>query len=77
MTNYQDLKHPAAAITVEDADMFDRMKKRGQKIVVHLKMGGQQYETTSDNVLAEIKGSKYPDEILLMGGHWDSWDVGS
>ncbi|CAD8186171.1 unnamed protein product [Paramecium pentaurelia] len=77
MTDYENIKYPAVAITVEDADMLDRMKKRGQKVVVEIKTGGQQYKTTSDNVFAEIKGYKYPDEILLMGGHWDSWDVGS
>ncbi|CAD8099986.1 unnamed protein product [Paramecium primaurelia] len=77
MTNYQNIKYPAVAITVEDADMIDRMRQRGQKVVIEIKTSGQQYKTTSDNILAEIRGSKYPDEILLMGGHWDSWDVGS
>ncbi|CAD8164736.1 unnamed protein product [Paramecium octaurelia] len=77
MTDYQNIKYPAVAITVEDADMIDRMRQRGQKVVIEIKTGGSQYKTTSDNVLAEIRGSKYPDEILLMGGHWDSWDVGS
>ncbi|CAD8184848.1 unnamed protein product [Paramecium octaurelia] len=77
MTNYQNIKYPAVAITVEDADMIDRMRQRGQKVVIEIMTSGQQYKTTSDNILAEIKGSKYPDEILLMGGHWDSWDVGS
>ena len=32
---------------------------------------------SSSNIVAEIKGSKYPDQILIMGGHIDSWDAGS
>jgi len=31
---------------------------------------------SSYNVIAELKGSVYPDEILVMGGHFDSWDIG-
>ena len=33
--------------------------------------------TTSYNVVADVKGSEYPEEVLVMGGHIDSWDVGS
>lgn len=54
------------------------MQDRGQKIVVHLVMESSwKANSESYNILAEIKGSKYPDQILLMGGHTDSWDTGS
>lgn len=68
---------PAAAISLETADMFQRMVDRGQTIVVRLQMEAH-YEgtTTSHNVIGEIVGSKFPQEIILMGGHIDSWDVG-
>jgi len=71
-------KIPAAAIALEDADMFDRMYKRGQKIVVNLYMGAYFNGTTSsNNLVGEIQGSKYPEKVILIGGHFDSWDVGS
>jgi len=41
--------------------MMDRMQKRGQKIVVELHIESEWYDTTSDNVIAEITGSQYPD----------------
>ena len=76
-----NLKHPkipAAAITLEDADMFQRMKDRGQKIVVNLYMEAKFLEKTiSHNVIGEIIGYEKPNEIVLMGGHLDSWDTGS
>lgn len=68
---------PAAAISIEDADMLQRMQDRGQKIRVHLEMYNEVYVGTSHNLIAEITGSQYPEEILLMGGHIDSWDTGS
>ena len=71
-------KVPTAAIPTEDADRFDRMSKRGQKIVVRLKMAAQFLpEAPSANVVGEIRGSEKPDEVVLLGGHVDSWDPGT
>lgn len=74
---YSD-KIPIAAITVEDAEMFQRMQDRGQKITLELVMENELVPNTySNNLVFEIQGSDKPDEILLMGGHIDSWDTGS
>jgi carboxypeptidase Q len=70
-------KIPHAAITVEDAMMIQRMYDRGDKIKIHLEMNAKTLpDIESRNVIAEIKGSEYPDEIIVLGGHIDSWDVG-
>ena len=70
-------KIPAAAVSIEDAHMVQRMADRGQKIVLSLHMEASFKErTTSANVVGEIKGYKYPHEVVLMGGHVDTWDVG-
>ena len=68
---------PAAAITVENAEMLQRMQDRGERIVVRLKMAAKTLPPVqSRNVIAEIKGSEKPNEVIVMGGHIDSWDVG-
>jgi carboxypeptidase Q len=68
---------PAAAVTVEDAEMMQRMQDRGEKIEVKLVMSARMMGMAqSHNVVAEIRGSERPDEIIVMGGHIDSWDVG-
>ena len=68
---------PGAAVTVEDAEMLSRMQERGERIVVTLKMEAQTLPPAqSRNVVAEIRGSERPDEIVVLGGHIDSWDVG-
>jgi carboxypeptidase Q len=70
-------KIPHAAITLEDAEMMQRMQDRGQKIVVRLKMSAQKLpDAPSRNVVAEITGREKPDEIIIVSGHIDSWDVG-
>ncbi len=71
-------KIPHAALSLEDAEMLSRMSKRGEKIVVKLKMSGKfaADSALSRNVIAEIKGTDKPDEIIAFGGHIDSWDVG-
>lgn len=70
-------KIPHAAITVEDADMIERMQARGQKVVVTLKMSAQTLpDVPSQNVMGELRGRELPDEVVVMGGHMDSWDVG-
>lgn len=68
---------PAAAISVEDAEMLQRMQDRGERVEVLLKMGARTLlPSRSHNVVAEIRGSERPDEVIVMGGHIDSWDVG-
>ncbi|WP_456424526.1 M28 family metallopeptidase [Rhodocaloribacter sp.] len=70
-------KIPHAAVTVEDAMMMQRMQDRGQKIVVRLYMEAQTLpDAPSRNVVAEIVGREKPEEVVVMGGHIDSWDVG-
>ncbi|MEQ9034963.1 MAG: M28 family metallopeptidase [Gracilimonas sp.] len=70
-------KIPHAAITVEDAMLIQRLYDRGEKIKINLNMQAETLpDTESRNVIAEIKGSEFPDEIIVMGGHIDSWDVG-
>jgi carboxypeptidase Q len=70
-------KIPNAAITVEDAEMLQRMQDRGQKIMVRLKMSATQLpDASSSNIVAEIIGREQPEEIVLVSGHMDSWDVG-
>ena len=70
-------KIPTAAISVEDAIMLQRMQDRGQGITVRLAMNARTLApATSYNVIGEIRGSERPDEVIVMGGHIDSWDVG-
>ncbi|CAG6015811.1 unnamed protein product [Menidia menidia] len=68
---------PTACITVEDAELMWRMAQRGQKIVVRLTMGAKTLpDADSFNTVAEIRGWQYPDQVVLLSGHLDSWDVG-
>lgn len=70
-------KIPAAAITIEAAEMLQRMNDRGDHPTVRLKMEAKFLpDAESANVIAEIRGSEKPDEVVLISGHFDSWDVG-
>lgn len=70
-------KIPHAAITIEDAKLLQRMQDRGQTITVNLDMSARTLpDAESRNVIAEIEGSMYPEEIIVIGGHIDAWDVG-
>jgi carboxypeptidase Q len=69
---------PAAAITTEDADRLQRMADRGSRIVVRLKMEAHfEADAPSANVVGEIRGREKPDEVVVVSGHLDSWDVGA
>jgi carboxypeptidase Q len=68
---------PAAALSVEDAMMLRRFQDRGQPVVLTLRMGARTLpDAASRNVVAEIVGRERPDEVVVLGGHIDSWDVG-
>lgn len=73
----QQPKIPTAAITIEAAELLQRTYDRGEHITLRLKMEAKFLDDVeSANVIAELKGSERPDEIVLIGGHFDSWDVG-
>lgn len=69
---------PAAAIASEDADRLQRMADRGDTVVVRLQMEARtDGDVESANVIGELRGRERPDEIVVVGGHLDSWDVGA
>jgi carboxypeptidase Q len=69
---------PAAAITAEDADRLQRMQNRGTVVRLRLKMEAKFLpDAQSYNVIGEIRGSERPEEVVVLGGHFDSWDVGT
>ncbi len=68
---------PAAAITIEDTEMIARLHSRGVPVVANLKMDARTLDDApSANVIAELRGREKPEEIVVIGGHIDSWDVG-
>jgi carboxypeptidase Q len=70
-------KIPTAALTIEVAEFLQRMNDRGDHPRLRLKMEAKFLpDAESANVIAELKGSEKPDEIVLISGHFDSWDVG-
>jgi carboxypeptidase Q len=67
---------PVAAISGEDADKLQRMQDRGQTIVIRMTLGAQTLpDVESANVVTELRGREKPDEVVLIGGHIDSWDL--
>jgi carboxypeptidase Q len=69
---------PAAAVTTEDADRLQRMVNRGNTVRLRLKMeAAMRPDADSFNVVGEIRGRERPDEVVVLGGHFDSWDVGT
>ena len=68
---------PHAAITVEDAELIARLQARGERVRLRLRMEARTLpDTLSRNVIAELVGREKPDEVVVLGGHIDSWDVG-
>lgn len=69
---------PAAALSVPDAQLLERMAARGKPVRVRLAMTSTVVEDApSWNVIGEFKGAIRPDEVVLVGGHLDSWDPGT
>jgi len=80
MLRYEDKvkKIPAGAISSPDADLLVRMLKRGKPVILKLKLLSQRLsEYTSHNVIAEMTGTSLPQEKIVIGGHLDSWDLGT
>ncbi len=78
-TRYEDgvKPIPGAQVSIEDAEWMQRDADRGRTIRVHLHMEAEMKpDAMSRNIIAEIRGSELPEEIVVFGGHIDSWDVG-
>jgi hypothetical protein len=72
------LRIPAAALSVPDAGQLDRLVAKGNPVRIKLVLTPRDLgPVTSQNVIAEIRGREKPDDIVLLGAHLDSWDLGT
>lgn len=68
---------PAGAVTAEDAELIAHLFVQG-KVRMHLTLTPQKLpDTTSYNVIGDLKGSEHPEQIVVVSGHLDSWDLGT
>jgi carboxypeptidase Q len=68
---------PAAAISSEDADLIAHLVKEG-RVRLHLTLTPQRLpDAVSYNVVADLKGSNQPEQVVIVSGHLDSWDLGT
>ncbi len=78
VTVYKDslIRIPGIGISTNDADYLSQALKSGQVKVSVISGGKMMGKRSAPTVIGEIRGSDFPDEIILIGGHLDSWDVG-
>src|SRR5580698_6061383 len=68
---------PAGAVTAEDADLIAHLAAQG-KVRMHLTLTPQKLpDTIGYNVIADLKGSEHPEQVVVVSGHLDSWDLGT
>ncbi|HVI53438.1 MAG TPA: M20/M25/M40 family metallo-hydrolase [Luteibacter sp.] len=80
VTGFTDPKQaiPAAALSLPDADQLERILKEGKPVTLKLDLDvGFAGTYEGANVIAEVTGRKYPNEVVAIGGHLDSWDLGT
>ena len=80
-TNYGDIpateKIPAAAISTNGAEALSAALRKNPKLSFYFRQSCKVYDDVlSYNVIGEIKGTTYPEKIIVVGGHLDSWDLG-
>lgn len=70
-------KIPSIAIGYKDADFLSAAVKEEPELEIKLKLSCKNFpDVLSYNVVGEIRGSEFPDEVIVVGGHFDSWDKG-
>jgi carboxypeptidase Q len=68
---------PAAAVSAEDADLIAHLAEQG-RVAMHLVLTPQTLaDVASHNVIADLKGSEHPEQVVIVSGHLDSWDLGT
>src|SRR5438128_7739107 len=78
-TNYANdaPKIPAGAVTAEDADLIAYLVRQGPVKMKLILTPQQLPDVESYNVIGDIKGSQYPEQVIIVSGHLDSWDLGT
>ena len=72
-----DRKIPAGAVSSEDADLIERLSRRGP-VLMHLLLTPEILpDVTSANVIADLQGDQFPQQIVIISAHLDSWDLGT
>jgi len=71
-------KIPAAAISTIDANLLSDLLKKEKSVSVTLQLSAKTFaDVPSFNVIGELRGTEFPKEVILVGGHLDSWDKGT
>ena len=74
---HNSMRIPAAAISTNGAQLLSSMLALNNDLKFYLKLDCKNFpDVSSHNVIGEIKGSEFPEEIIVVGGHLDSWDLG-
>lgn len=68
---------PGFALSAPDADTVSRLIAMGEPVRIRLSSTARTYQTTSQNVIGDIVGRSRPDEVIVLGSHMDSWDLGT
>ena len=68
---------PGFALAAPDADTVSRLIEMGETVRLRLSSTAHTYETVSQNVIGDIPGRSRPEEIIVLGSHMDSWDLGT
>jgi carboxypeptidase Q len=78
-TRYIDGKVPIPgfSLSAPDADQLSRLVALGGPVRIRLFSTAHTYQTTSQNVIADVPGTVRPDEVVVLGSHMDSWDFGT
>lgn len=72
-----DAEIPAGAVTSEDADLIAHLASQG-RVRMHMSLTSQTAEeVTTFNVIGDLKGSEHPEQVVIVSGHLDSWDLGT
>ncbi|CAN7247480.1 M20/M25/M40 family metallo-hydrolase [Brevundimonas sp. LjRoot202] len=68
---------PGFALSAPDADQLSRLIEMGETVTLRLSSTAHTYETVSQNVVGDIVGRSRPEEVIVLGSHMDSWDLGT
>jgi len=68
---------PGFALSAPDASQLSRLIAGGETVRLRLSSTAHTYETVSQNVVGEITGASRPNEVIVLGSHMDSWDLGT